>query len=380
VTNRIRILTCWTLVALAGACRRLPEKGDASPSPKIEGETIQFDRQSRELAQVRVEKASEAGAASLSLTGRLGWNENRTTRLTPPVAGRIVRLAASVGERVGRGALLAELSSPDFGQAQSDAAKAAADVSVAQRSRERIAALYERGAAARKDLDAAESDLVRARAEAQRSAARLARWGGDLASAPDQLYRMRSPIPGVVVERNANPGLEVRPDSPNPVFVVSDPSTLWVFLDLSERDLSEVAAGDSLRVRSGAYPGRAFEGRLDVVGDALDPATRMVKARGTVENPDGSLKAEMYVSVEAASRGAREAVVVPSRAILVEGERRFCFVEEGPARFKRVPVSVGVEREGKVAVSGLSSGARVVTEGGLLLASLLDSRSDRGPQ
>lgn len=380
MTKRIRFLCCLTPLLLAAACGRAPEKDDAASGPKVEGETIQFARQSRELAEVRVEKASEAGAASFSLTGRLGWNEDRTTRLTPPVAGRIVRLAASVGERVAKGALLAELSSPDFGQAQSDAARAAADVSVAERSRERIAALYERGAAARKDLDAAESDLVRARAEAQRSAARLARWGGDLLSAPDQLYRMRSPIAGVVVERNANPGLEVRPDSPNPVFVVSDPSTLWVFLDLSERDLAEIAAGDRLRVRSGAYPRRIFDSRLDVVGDALDPATRMVKARGTVENPDGSLKAEMYVSVEAASRGAREAVVVPSRAVLVEGERRFCFVEDGPARFKRVPVSVGVEREGKVPVSGLSSGARVVTEGGLLLSSLLDSRSDRGPQ
>lgn len=380
MTNRIRLLAFLTPLLLVGACGRSPEKDASETSPKVEGETIQFDRQSRELAQVRVEKASEAGAASLSVTGRLGWNEDRTTRLTPPVAGRIVHLAASVGERVGRGALLAALSSPDFGQAQSDAAKAAADVSVAERSRERVAALYERGAAARKDLDAAESDLIRARAEAERTAARLGRWGGDLASAPDQLYRMRSPIPGVVVERNANPGLEVRPDSPNPVFVVSDPSTLWVFLDLSERDLAEVAVGDRLRVRSGAYPGRTFEGRLDVVGDALDPATRMVKARGTVENRDGSLKAEMYVSVEAASRGAREAVVVPSRAVLVEGERRFCFIEDGPARFKRVPVTVGVEREGKVPVSGLSSGAHVVTEGGLLLSSLLDSHSDRGPQ
>ena len=371
----MRRAAVWPLLfalLFVAACRRSPESDASARTPRIAGETIQFERESPQLAQIRVESASEENGGPLDLTGRLAWNEDRTARVTPPVAGRIVRLAASMGEHVRPGAVLAELSSPDFGQAHSEAAKAAAASAAAERNRERIAALYERGAAPRKDLETAQSDVVRARAEASRTAARLTRWGGHLSSSPDQLYRVRAPLSGILVERNANPGLEVRPDSVSPIFVVSDPSSLWVFLDLVERDLGRVEAGDRLKVRSGAYPGRTFEGRLDLVGHALDPATRVVKARGTVENREGLLKAEMYVTVEAAGREVR-AVVVPPRSILTEGEKHFCFVEEGPARFRRVAVVVGVEHEGKVPVSGLSRGARIVTEGGLLLSSLLSS-------
>jgi membrane fusion protein, heavy metal efflux system len=372
----IALLVLVVGLALGSACRRAPVAGGPAPAARVEGDTIQFDLNSSQLRLVRVERASEESSAPVALTGRLGWNEDRTARLAPPVAGRIVTLAASVGTRVRRGALLAEVSSPDFGQAQSEAAKAAADASASVRNRDRIAALYERGAAPRKDLEAAESDVVRARAEAARTAARLTKWGGTLSSAPDQLYRMRAPLDGVVVERNANPGLEVRPDSPNPVFLLSDVTSLWVLLDLAERDLSGVAEGNGLKVRTGAYPGRLFQGRLDVVGEALDPATRMVKARGTVENPGGLLKAEMYVMVEVEGQKASRSTVIPARSILTEGGKRFCFVEVGPARFRRVPVAVGVEHDGKVPVSGLSRDSRVVTEGGLLLSMLLPSSAD----
>jgi cobalt-zinc-cadmium efflux system membrane fusion protein len=149
---------------------------------------------------------------------------------------------------------------------------------------------------------------------------------------------------------------------------------LWVFLDVTERDLTSVKAGDRLALRTDAYPGRTFPGRLDLVGDALDPASRTVKARGSVDNSVSLLKAEMYVTVEVESRVVKEAAVVPARAVLTENGKRFCFVADGPARFRRVAVEVGVERDGKVPVlSGLPEGAGVVTDGSLLLASLFAS-------
>jgi cobalt-zinc-cadmium efflux system membrane fusion protein len=343
-----------------------------------EGDALTFKPGSPQLAAFKVELVAGQKPAPLAVTGRLAWNEDATVRILPPLAGRLVALKAPVGVRVAAGDLLAEISSPDFGQAQSDAARAATDLAAAERTKERVARLVERGAAPRKDLDAADADLLRARAEERRTSARLARWGGDAtrdaAREPDQLFRLTSPIAGVVVERNANPGQEARPDAPVPLFVVSEPRTLWVFLDVTERDLTSVKAGDRLALRTDAYPGRTFPGRLDLVGDALDPASRTVKARGSVDNSVSLLKAEMYVTVEVESRVVKEAAVVPARAVLTENGKRFCFVADGPARFRRVAVEVGVERDGKVpVVSGLPEGAGVVTDGSLLLASLFAS-------
>ncbi len=372
------------LAAMPAGCLKTPSPSADPPAPRVDGDAITFSEGAPQLPSFAVEATVRETAPPVSVTGRLAWDEDATVRILPPVAGRIVALKRTVGARVSAGDILAELSSPDFGQAQADAARAAADLASATRTRDRASRLTERGAAPRKDLDAAEADLARARAESSRTSARLARWGGDLAGLGDpthgldQLFRLPSPLPGVVVERNANLGQEARPDATAPLFVVSNPRSLWVWLDVTERDLSLLAPGDRLAVRSAAWPVRVFEGRLALVGDALDPATRTVRARGRIDNPEGLLKAEMYVTVEVSGKGAPSAAVVPARAVLGDGAARWCFVEDGPRRFRRTRVTVGSERGGKVPVlSGLSAGARVVTDGSLLLSSLYASAGEK---
>ncbi len=369
--------------ALFGCGKSAPPAAEVPP-PRVDGDVIAFADGAPQLASLGLEAAARESAPPVSVTGRLAWSEDATVRVFPPVAGRIVALHGPVGARIAAGDLLAEISSPDYGQAQSDAARSAADLAAAQRNRERAARLYERGAAPRKDLDAADADLTRARAEASRTSARLARWGGDVGSIADpargldQLFRLTSPLPGVVVERNANPGQEARPDATVPLFVVTNPRTLWVWLDVTERDLALLRPGDRLAIRTAAWPDRTFEGRLELVGDALDPATRTVRARGAVENSAGLLKAEMYVDVEVSGKSPQAATVVPARAILTDGGGRVCFVAAGPARFRKTKVTVGPERDGKVPIlSGLPEGAQVVTDGSLLLSSLYSSAGEK---
>jgi cobalt-zinc-cadmium efflux system membrane fusion protein len=344
----------------------------AEPSPTVEKDVVAFAAGSAQLGSLKIEEAVLREQAPLKLTGRLVWNEDRTARVTAPIAGRVVTTEAKLGARVPAGAPLLTLSSPDFGQAQSDAARAMADLEAAQRTHDRLSRLVERGATPRKDLDAAASDLARAKAEANRTAARLSRWGGEAGRPVDQAFVVRSPVDGVVVERGVNPGMEVRPDLPAPLFVVSEPASLWVVLDVPEADLSLVTRGAALSITSPAYADKAFRGRMDFVGESLDPATRVLKARGVVENGAGLLKAEMYVTVEVRRQDAPKSVVVPSRAVLSVGESRFVFVEKSPGKFVKTVVSVGRERDGRIAVtSGLAAGTRVVTEGSILLAGLL---------
>src|SRR5262249_26311448 len=147
------------------------------------------------------------------------------------------------------------------------------------------------------DADGAEADRDRARVESERAKSRLALLGGRLGEV-DQRYALASPIAGGVVDRAVNPGLEVRPDAQTPLFTLSDPHHLWVYLDINEKDVSHIHPGMPFALTSAAYPGRAFAGRVEVVGDTLDPATRTVRVRGSVANPERLLKAEMYVDIE----------------------------------------------------------------------------------
>jgi cobalt-zinc-cadmium efflux system membrane fusion protein len=376
---RSRALLAAALAAALGCHRAAPARDPAGP--RLEGDRISYAANAPELAAlatIPVMPEAAATASTLRTTGRLAWDEDATARVASPVAGRVVRLLADVANGVRRGQALALLASPDLGQAQADASRAATDLAAAERTLERSRTLYEHGAAPRKDLEAAEADRARSAVESARARARLGLLvGGNGGSGGvDQRYRLVSPIRGVVVDRALNPGQEVRPDAQAPLFTISDPTRLWVYLDLTEKDLGRVKPGMALTLRTAAYPGRVFAGRVEVVGDALDPATRTVKARGFLANPERLLKAEMYVDVEVSDPAARPGLEVPTAAIVGDGDRRFVFVEEGRGRFRRQPVTPGPERSGRTQIlGGLAQGQRVVTEGSLLLESVLASRA-----
>ena len=358
-------------------------KAEPVPPPTIAGDKVVMVPNSPQISSLVIEPAGTRQGSIVRLTGRVTWNDDATVRVFSPFAGRVKKILVAVGQRVKKGTPLVNIESPDFGQAQADARRADADFHQAERSLARIRDLYEHGAAPRKDLEAAENDLARARAERERTLARLASFGaGD--KVVDEAFTLRSPLDGVVVERNVNPGQEVRPDqmlanAPQlfaPMFVITDPDTLWLQLDASERDLSRLTPGDALAVRTQAYPDETFTGRIDAIGDALDPATRTVKVRGTIDNRDRRLKAEMYVSVDIKKDGIAT-IEVSKRAVLMKNERYWVFVEEKQGSFKRTEVRIGDEHDGRITVlDGIGPGQRVVNEGGLLLEQLLETPED----
>lgn len=356
------------LAVLVAGCRA-PGKAAEAPPYRVERDVVAFTDPAAQSAAVVVQPVALSEDDHVSVTGRLVWDEDATVRVFSPVSGRVARIAADLGTRVGPGSVLAILASPDFGQAQAEAARAEADLQAAERTIARVRLLYERGAAPRKDMEQAEAETARARAEAERTRARLRLWGGrPQAATVDQSFPLTSPVRGMVVERNLNPGQEVRSDASTPLFAISDPHRLWALLDVTERDLPEVFPGSDLLIRTPAYPERSFPGSLDRLGAALDPATRTARARGRVRNPEGLLKAEMYVTVEILRPASSHRLVLPARAVIQDGGARYVFVEERPGRYRRVAVSVGPEREGAVPVlSGLADSARVVTQGSLLL-------------
>jgi cobalt-zinc-cadmium efflux system membrane fusion protein len=227
---------------------------------------------------------------------------------------------------------------------------------------------------------------VAALAERDRAEAVLANYGGSDKST-NSVYILRSPIAGVLVDKNINPGQELRADlmlanAPNlfaPSFIVSDPTKLWLQLDVTESDLSALHTGQRLQVSSRAFPGKVFEGVVDRIGDTMDPSTRTVKVRGIVNNPDTLLKAEMYVLadvVENAAQAGPLGVEISAKALFMKGDDSFVFLEDSPGTFERKQVKVGVEQDNKVPIyEGISPGQKVVTEGALLLQALVEPSS-----
>jgi cobalt-zinc-cadmium efflux system membrane fusion protein len=365
------------LLVLLTGCNAGKEAAEV-PEAKVSGDSVIMPTNSPQLATLTVEPVGAEQPASVALTGRLVWDEDATVRVFTPFAGIVRKLFVDLNQPVTKGMALAEIQSPDFGQAQSDARKATSDLRRAEQNLNRLRDLFEHGAAPRKDLESAEADYASSQSEKERAETRLAIYGATAATT-NQGFLLPSPLDGILVERNVTPGQEVRPDQmlanvpqfTAPLFVVTEPSRLWVWLDVTEMHLPLVHKGIELTIRTKAFPGQTFRGRLDLIGDSLDPTTRTVRARGSVDNTSKLLKAELYVTVEIPD-AVPMSLQVPSKAVFLRENQYYLFLETGAGQFQRHAVKVGSERDGKVAIlEGLKPGERLVTEGCLLLQSLM---------
>jgi RND family efflux transporter MFP subunit len=189
-------------------------------------------------------------------------------------------------------------------------------------------------------------------------------------------YTLRAPIDGVVVERPALPGMEVRADAGTPLVTVADLSRVWVLADVYERDLGRAMRGQRAEVRVPAYPGEVFTGPVTYVGEMVDPATRTVKIRVELANPGARLKPEMFARVSlAAGPGTPAALSVPASAVISDGAASAVVVALGDGRYERRTIEAGPEADGRVRVlAGLKPGEQVVTAGALYLKTALDGR------
>jgi len=359
--------------------------GDAKPDiarPRLENGQIVFPEGSPQVASFATDAVKESGPLQLRLTGRLVWDENRTVRLYPPFAGRVLQILVKTGERVSRGQALATLASPDFGQAQADARRAQSDFALAEKNLNRLRELHAAGVSSRKDLATAEADYARADAELARAMGKVKLYGASPDSV-DQNFSLASPIDGVVVERNINPGQELRTDlqlaNTPAMFVITDPARLWVQLDAGESQLAGLRPGKKVQLRSAAWPDQTFTATLENISDFIDSASRTVKVRGSVENRERKLKGEMFVTAELQESPGAD-LQIPEKALLLAGDKYYVFIEDKPGRYSRQQVKVDAVRDGVASVaSGVKLGQKVVVEGNLFLQRLHQQLSGGAP-
>lgn len=347
----------------------------AAPTPEaasavLQGNQLRFPAGHPQLALLTTVDVRPSTAVAVDLPARLTWNESRTQRIFPAFAGRVTAIRADVGQSIKAGAVLAQMASPDFGQAQADAARAAVDAQLTQKSLARQKELLAAGVIARKDFEQSEAEAARAQTEVARTQARTKLYGGGAGF--NQQLGLVSGINGIVVERNLNPGQELRPDQSGagvpPPFVVSDPTSLWVQIDARERDVASLRAGSTFELVVPTLPNEKFVGKVVTSGDAIDPTTRTIKVRGEVANPDRRLKAEMLATARL-ERHLGGGLVIPASAVVLRGAQHTVYVQAAPGVFEPREVRLTYQDSKQAVVArGLEAGDKVVSENVLLLS------------
>jgi cobalt-zinc-cadmium efflux system membrane fusion protein len=313
----------------------------------------------------------------ISVTGKIEANADRIAHVSPRISGKIVSVRASLGDSVSAGQALATLDSVELGEALGRYHQSKTKLVLAQSNMDRIKNLVEKKIAARKDILQAETDYRIAQTDLHTDEERLSLYGVSISNLKGDdhkkpLLPVRSPIGGVITEKHAIVG-ELS-DPSKSLYSVADLSSVWVMVDINEKDLAKVHKGQAATVTVGAFPDLKLKGRITYIADLLDETTRTVKARIEVANPGRKLKPEMFATVELALPADSPPVLaVPEDTLQdLDGKKVLFVMAENGTEFAARPVETGRVAGGAVEiVSGLKEGERYAVKGGFILKSEL---------
>ena len=366
------------LIAILIASLLVFSSVNAIAGPRVahkNADEVVLPEDSPQEANLRIETVTEMVAPTAEpFNGKISFDENFTSRISSPILGRATKLHAQIGDTVKAGQALVSIDSPDLGGAIADYRKAMSDLELKRKALERSQMLLDGGVIAHKDFESSEADMAQSQAEAIRTKGRLKNLNIDINSAAGaETFTLKAPMAGVIVDRQINVGNEVRPDANTPLFIITNPSHLWATIDLPERDLSKISLGQPILIQVDAYQNESFTGRIQSIGTMVDPVTRRIQVRCSVDSKN-KLKPEMYARITPLNNRNQKAIRIPNSALITEGLYSYVFVETSPGHLKKRRVILDVqEREYATVKAGLTAGEKLVVSGAILLNSELSA-------
>ncbi len=344
-----------------------------------------------EWASLTIQPVTEKAFRAEHVTeGKIAIDEDRSTPVFSPYAGRVTKLLVRPGDSVVKGQPLFVIEAADNVQAQNDFItamtgmnKARSALDLAQLQDKRAKDLFEGKAVPLKDYQQSQATLIQAQndmrssqtaMEAARNKLRIFGLTDEDIATFQEKGRINpettifAPIAGTVVQRKIGPGQYVNAGASDPVYVIGDLSTVWMTAFVRETDAASVSVGQEVIFNVLALPGRPLAARLNYVATAIDPATRRLLVRATIDNKDGKLKPEMFANVTIFSASDHPAVGVPKQALIYEGDQVRIWVAHVDKSIELRQIKPGLSNGDLVEVIGnLKPGEQIVTKGSLFI-------------
>jgi len=361
------------MLVLAG-CGDSGSKASAdSNSTKSSDNAELFTIPQEQMAHVQVLTVQPAALPrTLRLTGAVAYNSFRTTPVITQVSGPVSRVAVVPGQHVSKGEPMLYVASPDYSQLRTNYLKAKEAYALAQKANARARDLYEHKAIAEQNVEQTESAEIQASGDLASAQAALKVMG---ITDPDELVKaapsfevpVKAPIGGEVVEQDVSAGQLIQPGTTQ-CFMISDTGSVWVLVNIYQKDLPYVRVGDTVAIQTDTYP-EVFHGRISYVAASLDPNTRTLQARIETSNPGEKLKKDMYVVATVNAGAIPNAIALPDAAVLRDSENQpFVYAAAGSNQFGRRAVTLGESLNGQTEItSGLKAGDKVIGNGSLFL-------------
>jgi cobalt-zinc-cadmium efflux system membrane fusion protein len=319
----------------------------------------------------------------LSLNGEIRLNASAVTHVSPRIPGIAGAVYAEPGKRVEKGEVLFEIESVELGRAVGAYRKNRALTALALKNLERENALVAQKLSPESDRAEAQMKYDEFRIELEASENALSVMGLDaeaIATLTSDahvgkrgLVPVRAPQSGTIIEMHITPGeaVEIGKD----LMTIADLSSVWVWMHLYEQDLVRLLdeakkAAPRVRITTGAFPGRAFEGVIDLIGSVMEEDSRTVKVRAVLKNPDALLRPGMFCEADVVFETGEKVIAVPKDALLSDEGEHFVFRLIRDGFTLRTEVEVGRDFADSVEITrGLAEGEKIATRGAFVLKS-----------
>jgi len=276
--------------------------------------------------------------------GYVDFDENMISHVHLRTDGWIEKLVSkSEGERVKKGDLLFKLYSPTLVNAQDEYLQA-----LRSQNKRLISASYDK----LRSLGITKGQINRLKKNRK----------------TQQQVNIYASQDGIVSKLNAREGMFVKPRME--VMTLADLSSIWVQVEIFERQANWVKVGKQAEIRLPYLPGRVWKGKVEYVYPSLDPMTRTLKARLRFDNPDEALKPNMFANITIFGGAEKESLSIPIEALIRTGESDRVILSLGDGRFAPREVVVGIESGDSIQIlKGLEGNEQVVTSSQFLLDS-----------
>ena len=381
-TSRFLLVMALTLAGCGRGREATPAESPKGASPPdatdahIDPNEVKVDEgMLRDLRITTAAVESRTGVEDVTLLGELAVDERSYAEVGVPVPARAMRLMAGLGDRVAAGQTLVELQSPELGRLRADYVSAQARVALAQEALKRKRDLAAEKILPLREVQEAESENTQAHASLRAASAALTALGvppstsGDAESRDAATFALRSPISGVVLERNIVQGQMLEPATP--AYRIANVSTLWLTVHAFERDAVRITKGANARLTFSALPGEQFRGVVSLLGGQVSKESRTVPIRIDVRNERGLLRPGMSASAAVPVGESKIPVLTVPVAAVQRVRNEWCvFLPKDASTFEIRKIGRGRDLGDEVEVlSGLKAGEKLVVEGAFLLKS-----------
>lgn len=298
------------------------------------------------------------------LSGKVTPNGGKVLKVYPLVSGYVEDIKVQLGDYVQKGQVLAVIHSAEIADYEKQLAQAQSDRNVADKNLKVAQDLFE----SRLNTD---KDVVNAKGEVQKSNAEINRLN-DLfkiyRKGKGATYLVTAPISGYVIEKNINNNMEIRTDNSTNIFTISELDDVWVMANVFETDIARIKEGYEADVVTVSYPDQPFRGKIDKIYNFLDPATKTMQVRISIDNKNMLLKPEMFATVYVKYQDNDQKIAVPSAAVIFDSSKNYVLVFKD--KFNIAVREVEVDKTaGDITYlsSGLAANEKVISKNQLLI-------------